>query len=58
MNRMSLQLLKITGNFNFWLFRGAVLPNNIFKTLVLILFLYPLHFSAPVGHPQEEYAIT
>jgi hypothetical protein len=40
------------------LFRGAI-PHNIFKMFVLILlFLYPLHVSAPVGHPQAEYTVT
>jgi hypothetical protein len=40
------------------LFRRAVPHNNIFKMFVLLLFLYPLHGSAPVGHPLVEYTIT
>jgi hypothetical protein len=34
-----------------WFFRSAVPRNNIFK-MFIFLFLYPLHVSALLGHPQ------
>jgi hypothetical protein len=52
-NQLALWFRFCDGIFIFvLLFRGATPRNNIFKMFVLILFLYPLHVSAPVGHPQ------
>jgi hypothetical protein len=37
--------------------RSAVPCNNIFK-MIIFVFLYPLHVSALIGHPEAEYTIT